>query len=232
MLLNDAASFILDRVTTGPARTRARSDTAKAARREAILDAARAAFDASDFDTFTMDDVAHRLGLAKGTLYRYFPTREALLVAVLTDDLCGWFDAVDASLGTPRADVVDALIPPLLARPRTMRLLAVLPTVLEHNVPYEEALAFKEFVLARCATTGAALDAALRAADGEGARLLLRLNAAVIGLYHGAHPSPVIATILATSRFAPLRIDLGDELTHLATALVAAIPRHPKRAPR
>jgi AcrR family transcriptional regulator len=212
--------------------TRARSERDKAARREAILDAARAAFDHSDFDAFTMDDVAGRLGLVKGTLYRYFPTREALLVAVLTDELGGWFDTVDRALDAPRPDVVDALIPALLARPRTMRLLAVLPTILEHNVPYEEALAFKEFVLTRCAHTGAALDAALGAADGEGARLLLRLNAAVIGLYHGAHPSPVIAAILSGPRFAPLRVDLGDELTHLATALVAVIPRTTKRATR
>lgn len=216
-------------------RTRARSDADKAARRSEILDAARTAFDASAFDAFTMDQVAEQLGLVKGTLYRYFPTREALLLAVLTDDLAEWFDEVDARLAgagqAADAAVVAAVIEPLLDRPRTMRLLAVLPSILEHNVPHEPALAFKEFVLQRCAATGPAIDRALRAADGHGVQLLVHLNAAVIGLYHGANPSPVVGAILATPTFAPLRVDLGTSLTHIATALVAAIP-HPttKRA--
>lgn len=206
---------------------RARTDDAKLARHDAIVEAARASFDASEFDAFTMDQVAAKLGLAKGTLYRYFPTREALLLAVLHDDLDDWFHTVDAGLVTARsrADVVDALIVPLLARPRVMRLLAVLPSILEHRVPYESALAFKQFLLDRCGDTGARIDRALRADSGAGVRLLVQLDAGVIGLYHGAHPSPAVGAVLSLPEFAPLRVDLRTELTHLAAALVAAIPR-------
>jgi AcrR family transcriptional regulator len=211
---------------------RARSDDDKLARREAIVHAAADTFDASEFDTFTMDQVAVKLGLAKGTLYRYFPTREALLLAVLRQDLDGWFATVDETLagaGTSHAtasdEVVDAIIEPLLARPRIMRLLAVLPSILEHNVPYESALVFKQFLLERCGTTGALVDTALGAVDGAGVRLLLQLNAGVIGLYHGAHPSPAVGAVLALREFAALRVDLPTELTHLAAALVAAVPR-------
>ena len=64
-------------------RRRARSDLDKAERRADILEAARATIDGSEMDEFTMDAVAAKLGLAKGTLYRYFPTREAVLLGIL-----------------------------------------------------------------------------------------------------------------------------------------------------
>ena len=52
----------------------------------------------------------------------------------------------------------------------------------------------------------------------------VQLNAGVIGLYHGAHPARIVATVLAEPEFAPLRVDLRRELTHLTRALVGAIP--------
>jgi short-subunit dehydrogenase len=56
-------------------RKRARSDDDKAVRRGDILDAARAVLDAGELDAFAMAAVAAKLGLVKGTIYRYFPTR-------------------------------------------------------------------------------------------------------------------------------------------------------------
>jgi AcrR family transcriptional regulator len=199
---------------------RARSDDDKARRAADILTAARRSFDEHRFDTFTMDDVANRLGLAKGTLYRYHPTREGLLLALLQADLEEWFSAVNHELAERTASVPDAVVRPLLARPRVMRLLAVLPTVLEHNVPLDTATDFKQFLLEHVAVTGTAIDQALAAPDGTGARLLLQLNAVVVGLYHSAHPSPVVAQVLARPEFAPLRVDLATELHTIAHALV------------
>jgi len=208
---------------------RARSEEDKAQRGADILRAARSSFDEHRFDTFTMDDVAARLGLAKGTLYRYHPTRESLLLALLQDDLREWFGVVDAALAAG-ASAVEAIVPPLLARPRVMRLLAVLPTVLEHNVPLPTAESFKHFLLDHVGRTGAVLDVALAAPQGSGARLLLQLNASVVGLYHSAHPSPVVAEILGRREFEPLRVDLPRELTTVAAALVAAVRTAPEGA--
>jgi AcrR family transcriptional regulator len=208
-------------------RRRARTDDAKASRRVDILEAARATLDASELAEFTMDAVAGKLGLAKGTLYRYFPTREGLLLAILEGELDEWFDAVDRRLAAAcgRAPVATALVGTLVARPRLLRLLAVLPSVLEHNVPFATAHEFKAFLLRRSAHTGALIDSALPARSrGAGVHLLVQLNAGVIGLYHGAHPAPIVATVLAGPEFAALRVDLRRELTHLTRALIGAIP--------
>ncbi len=58
---------------------RKKSDT----KREAILAAAEKEFAQRDFHLVLMDDVAARAGVGKGTLYRYFPTKEELFLATV-----------------------------------------------------------------------------------------------------------------------------------------------------
>ncbi|GAA1692578.1 TetR/AcrR family transcriptional regulator [Kribbella yunnanensis] len=60
--------------------------------RERILAAARAAF--LDDGSTSMNQVAQRAGVGAGTLYRNFPTREALVFAVYQDEVERILDAV------------------------------------------------------------------------------------------------------------------------------------------
>lgn len=61
---------------------RARSETAKLAREDLILTATEILFRQSGYDSMTMQAVATAAGLAKGTLYLYFTSRESLVLAV------------------------------------------------------------------------------------------------------------------------------------------------------
>ncbi|WP_328318860.1 TetR/AcrR family transcriptional regulator [Streptomyces sp. NBC_00388] len=54
--------------------------------REKLLTAARAAFTAAD-DTVALEAIAREAGVGIGTLYRHFPTREALVEAVYAAEL-------------------------------------------------------------------------------------------------------------------------------------------------
>jgi AcrR family transcriptional regulator len=54
--------------------------------RERILEAAKEAFTRSGADT-SLDDIAKQAGVGPGTLYRHFPTREELLVAVYRTEM-------------------------------------------------------------------------------------------------------------------------------------------------
>ncbi|MGY6022181.1 TetR/AcrR family transcriptional regulator [Streptomyces spinosirectus] len=69
---------------------------------ERLLKAAAAAF-AEHGEQASLDDIARRAGVGSGTLYRHFPTRQALLEAV-------YVDAVEA-LGN-RADEIAGELPP------------------------------------------------------------------------------------------------------------------------
>lgn len=54
--------------------------------RERVLAAAREAF-ATDGPSTSLDEIARRAGLGPGTLHRHFPTKQALLTAVIADRL-------------------------------------------------------------------------------------------------------------------------------------------------
>jgi AcrR family transcriptional regulator len=63
-----------------------RRERADAARnRRKVLEAARSLFDARGVDQVTMDEVAGRAGVGKGTLYRRFGDRSGLAAAVLDE---------------------------------------------------------------------------------------------------------------------------------------------------
>jgi AcrR family transcriptional regulator len=69
---------------SGAAPRRQRSDAQR--NRERVLDAARAAF-AEHGTGASLEDVARRAGVGIGTVYRHFPSRQDLLVAVFRDNV-------------------------------------------------------------------------------------------------------------------------------------------------
>jgi AcrR family transcriptional regulator len=81
-----------------------RADAAR--NRGLLLDAARDAF-ARHGVTASLDDVARAAGVGPGTLYRHFPTRDELVLAVIDDGLVGIHRLGTALLN--KADPLDAL---------------------------------------------------------------------------------------------------------------------------
>jgi AcrR family transcriptional regulator len=71
---------------------RARSESAKLARGDSILTAAEILLRQSGYDAMTMQAVATAAGLAKGTLYLYFTSRESLVLAVHGRLFDRWID--------------------------------------------------------------------------------------------------------------------------------------------
>ncbi len=67
-----------------PAGRKPRADAQR--NRDRILDVAKEAFTRSGADT-SLDDIAREAGVGPGTLYRHFPTREALLEAVYRSEV-------------------------------------------------------------------------------------------------------------------------------------------------
>jgi TetR/AcrR family transcriptional regulator, repressor for uid operon len=62
------------------------TETAQPARRERILDAAERCFVRSGFHRTTMQDVAVEAGMSAGNLYRYFPSKESIVVGLAGRD--------------------------------------------------------------------------------------------------------------------------------------------------
>jgi AcrR family transcriptional regulator len=68
-------------------KARARQESQKLARRRDILAIAGDMIAGMPFQAIAMAEVAERAGLAKGTLYLYFPSKESLFLALLEESL-------------------------------------------------------------------------------------------------------------------------------------------------
>ncbi|MCC2031587.1 TetR/AcrR family transcriptional regulator [Microbacterium allomyrinae] len=75
--------------------------------RDAIVAAARAVFDRDEQLRF--DDFASRAGVGVGTLYRHFPTREALAAAVYHDEVTALCEHARAS-ARPAGETLEAFL--------------------------------------------------------------------------------------------------------------------------
>jgi AcrR family transcriptional regulator len=85
-----------------------------------ILDAASKAIEERGVD-FSISDVARTVGVTRQTVYRYFPSTEALLVAAAVHAVDGFLDRLTAHLsgiGDPAAAVTEAVATALEWLPR------------------------------------------------------------------------------------------------------------------
>lgn len=77
--------------------------------RQRILDSAGAAFYRNGFQAIGVDTLAEQAGVSKMTLYRHFPSKDDLIVSVLTEFDHGaqaFYEQVMAKATTPRAKLL------------------------------------------------------------------------------------------------------------------------------
>ena len=184
----------------------------KAARRAAILRAASILFAESEGRLPTAAEIASATGLAKGTVYLYFRTKEEIFATLLLE---GWGAAMEESQallqtkkGTRAAKVsafLQALVAYLEHHPELLRLDALGYGVLEKNLLRDVLIAQKAEYMMRLEKTGSVLEAALRIPKGRGIQLLMRTYALTRGLWQ-------------SYQHAEERLQAGVDLTQSLTA--------------
>lgn len=92
---------------------RERADAAR--NRERILEAARALMAERPIQDICMDAIAERAGVGKGTLYRRFPERASLYIALLDDDSKQLQERVIAGFDLPPETMATDLVLRLLS---------------------------------------------------------------------------------------------------------------------
>jgi len=210
---------------------RAHHPDQKERRRQSILDTAERMLQIHDFHALRMADLAQELGLAKGTLYTYFPTKESLFLALLAQHMEGWFagaaGALDAlkSPGGP-GPVAHALLAPMAAHPLLPRLLAILHTVLEQNRPVEDVITFKRFLLHGLESLAPRVESRLPGIlPGSGVQALLRLHALVVGFQSMAQRPPAVDAALREPDLAVLALDFTPALEQTFADLLTGMSR-------
>ena len=162
----------------------------KQARRAAILSAAAALFGDGHGDLPTAHAIAHAAGLAKGTVYLYFASKQAIFSALLLDrwgEVVGLveqaFAATDTSGGDdPVAAFLAAYIAHLDGHRELLRLDAMRP-MLEQGLDRASLAEFKQVFVERLDAGGALIEQRLGLPEGKGVKLLARTHALTSGLW-------------------------------------------------
>jgi TetR/AcrR family transcriptional regulator, cholesterol catabolism regulator len=204
---------------------RAHQADEKQARRQEILAAAAELWPATSFADFRMATLAAHAGLAKGTLYLYFSSKEHLFLALLEQSLYPWLERLGRRLAAQRrptpVSIARLFTDAFAADPTVDRLLPLLESVLEHSIDAPTALAFKQRLLTNVTPLALALEQTLPCLDRRGLEAVILIRALHSGYRQMADSAPVVQQVLAErAELAPLRVDFHRGFqTALARAL-------------
>ena len=168
----------------------------KAARRATILQAAEALI-AGDPENFaSVAQVAEAAGLAKGTVYLYFRSKEEMVLAVHAQHTARMFDLLGdllaANLGRPMQarQVVDSFCAFATDNPLFLHLGAACHSSFERNIDPEVMYQFRTTVAARLAHFGPLIEACFPAlAPGGGIAVLHATYAFALGMWQLCDPT-------------------------------------------
>ena len=209
----------------------------KQERRNAILDAAQALFFEQPDRLANVAEVADTAGVAKGTVYLYFPSKEEMLLALHERHVGAFFAALIARLDGPGPLDFDAIF--AVPREHIVRSAWYLPltsrclTLMEREIPLERAIEFKLRVGQMLATAGGKLERHFpRLAPGEGVALLCNSYSLMIGMWQLLNPNKRLGPALERPQLRMFRVDYAREVEAALRALWAGTLAHgPARAP-
>lgn len=198
----------------------------KQARRNALLDAAEALFLAHPDRMASVAEVAAAAGLAKGTVYLYFPSKEEMLLALHERQMGKFFVALNRLLGSRRAATFEAIW--ATTREHLVRLPGYLPLtsrclgLMDRDIPTQAAIAFKVRVGQALAAAGLGLERHFSSlAPGGGVTLLQHSYGLIVGLWQLMHPIERFGTAMERAELAVFKRDYERELEQALRALWA-----------
>lgn len=168
-------------------RARATREEDKLERRNEILDAAERLFWDHPDGLPSMENLAQAAGVAKGTLYLYFPSKEEVLVALHERYLNDFFDRLGAALAAKPdfsiEDLLDLTRAEVLDHPVRLSLASLVVGLTERSIPPESALRFKMALGKRLLAAGAGLGRSFGLEPDHCTRLLNVSYGLVLGMW-------------------------------------------------
>jgi AcrR family transcriptional regulator len=160
----------------------------KQERHDAILDAAERLLLRSPDRVANVAEVAEEAGLAKGTVYLYFPGKEELLLALHERNVAAFFAEVIVRAEGATAPELDEMLAithrHMIERPLFLLLASRCYGLMAQSIPAAAALAYRQRMAERLARAGAGLEHHFpQLTPGEGVLLLRNSYALIIGLW-------------------------------------------------
>ena len=211
----------------------------KQERRGEILDAAEELFLAHPDRMANVAEVAEAAGLAKGTVYLYFPGKEEMLLALHERHVAGFFAHLMATLRGPGPLDFDDIFPITLEH--LIRVPAYLPltgrcfAMLDRDIPVETAIAFKVRIAKIMGEAGVELERHFALQPGGGVALLMHSYGLIVGLWQLLHPNARFGKAMERPELKALNRDyereIEEALRELWTGLLARAQESRRTSP-
>jgi AcrR family transcriptional regulator len=210
----------------------------KEERANALLDAAEALFLEHPDRMANVAEVADAAGVAKGTVYLYFPSKEEMLLALHERHVKAFFDELAELLDTPAGSSFDAILE--VTRKHIIRGAGYLPLtsicfgLMDREIPLGAALEFKMRVGQMLGASGGRLERRFAAlAPGDGAALLCNSYGLLVGMWQLLNPNKRFGAALERPEMRMFRVDYEREVEKALRALwTGTIARNQAPAPR
>ena len=189
----------------------------KLERRAMILEKARTWISGHAFSEIRLADMARELGLVKGTLYLYFPTKQDLFSSILKEEMEAWWASFCQSpITTPGADLVRGLA----SRELLIRLLSSLHMTIEPGLSPDGLRSLKIWFLEFASRAAYDLETRYPSLRGKGFTFLLVVYSLIIGTSQLAFPPESVREFVCQEEgFEAFRIDFSDFLATSVDAL-------------
>ncbi|WP_316014482.1 TetR/AcrR family transcriptional regulator [Roseobacter sp. HKCCA0434] len=205
---------------------RARSPEHKEVRRRMILDAAERVLERDGFNDASLNAIAQEAGVVKSGLYRYFESREEILLELLVADLqamvAEFADDVTGPIEVARLG--EMMAEGFISHPRLCLLVSRMASVLEHNITGDTIRAIKRRLNACAEETAQTMCRAVPHWQEEEARRgVMMLYVLVSGLYPMANPPAHVRDVLCEVEFRDSAMEFEPTVRFAAQAMLRGI---------
>ncbi|WP_204043798.1 TetR/AcrR family transcriptional regulator [Acrocarpospora phusangensis] len=185
---------------------RARRPEQVEARRQVILETARAMLHEQPVAEISLRELSSRVGLARSNVLRYFDSREAIFLEIMDETWKSWLGTVEDRLGEPgppdgpfgaETRVAEVIAGTIAEQRLLCELISLMAGELEKNISLEYARSFKR----RASANSARLAALVRAqlpylTDAAAQHFAGSVFVVVAGLWPYTTPTETVLTVI------------------------------------
>jgi len=208
----------------------------KAERRNAILDAAEALYLQQPDRMASVAEVAEAAGIAKGTVYLYFPGKEEMLLALHERHTAAFFEELIVLLDRPAVDfdgILGVTSKHIIRGPSYLSLTSRCLGLMDREIPVACGLAFKVHVAQLLMAAGSRLERHFPAlGPGGGLALLCNSYGLMIGMWQVLNSNRRFGAAMQAPELRMLNRDFEREVEAALRALwTGTLARNAAAAP-
>ena len=216
---------------------RAISEEQKLERKNNILKTALELFKNSSFEKINIEEIAKKTGIAKGTVFLYFKTKEELFLSLAKEKIGKLFNDLDGSLIELNKNKKECSVKDLLGiiknstnnKPLLIRLMAILNIILEKNIDFKTASDFKIMLYNNIIKTGALLEQCFSfLKSGDGTQLIMWIYILIIGIHQVSDPSPVAKKVINEAGLNIFNINFNDQFLNMIKIIIKGLQNKSK----